>query len=300
MLHSATHLAAGLTVLSLAACSGGSAAFAPSSAIDAIHTQAPAQALVYISQATSSISVFRLDGKRIGLITKSLNYPQGLFADASGTLYVANRSASDVLEFKRGATSPFKVLSDGRNQPEDVTLCPDGTIYVANILSSSGGGGGISVYAHGSRHPTGMLTYASGGYFFFLACDAQGNLFGSMVLGTTGTVVEFPGAQQSGAKLLPIVWGGNPAGIAIDESGNLLAAGQGKGVEEFTESGRPTGLQIATGGVNEIALSPNGKLLLGSTGEGAVQYTFPAGKLNHTYHVSSGTPIGAAFDPGTN
>jgi streptogramin lyase len=288
--------------LALAACSaGGSAVLAPSSTTAGNHTPTAAQKpLVYISQqASNSISVFRLEGKRVGSIKASVNYPQGLFADANGTLYVANRGASNVLEFKRGSTSPFKVLSDRKEQPEGVTVCPNGTVYVANVLGAHGGAGDIAVYAHGSRHPTGTLTY-SGGFFFFLACDAQGNLFGSMVLGSAGTVVEYPAAQQNGATTLPIGWGGNPAGIAIDKSGNLLAAGQGQGVEEFTESGTPTGLQIATGGVNEIALSSNGKLLIGSTGEGAVQYTFPGGKLAHTYHVSSGTPIGATFDPGTN
>lgn len=258
------------------------------------------KALVYVSQQNNnSISVFRRDGKRIGAITKGVDYPQGLFAEASGTLYVANRGANNVLEFKRGSYSPFKVLSDGKNQPEDVTLCPDGTVYVANILGSHSGGGGISVYANGSTQATGELTY-TGGFFFFLACDAQGNLFGTMVLGTTGTVVEFPDAQQSGAEQLPIFWGGNPAGIAVDAAGNLLVAGQGAGVEEFTEAGYPAGLQIATPGLNEIALSPNGKLLLGSTSKNAVQYTFPAGKLNHTYRTSQGTTFGATFDPGGN
>jgi DNA-binding beta-propeller fold protein YncE len=291
-----------LPLLALAACSaGGSATLAPTgSTLARIHEQRPAQPLVYISQqADNSISVFHLDGKRIDRITQSVNYPQGLFADASGTLYVANRGAHNVLEFKRGATSPFKSLSDDKEEPEGVTLCPDGTVYVANILGPHGGGGDITVYGHGSTHPTGTLNY-TGAFFFFLACDAHGNLFGSMVLGSTGTVVEFPGAQQSDATLLPISWGGNPAGIAIDKSGNLLAAGQGEGVEEFTESGTPTGLQIATGGVNEISLNANGTLLLGSTSKGAVQYTLPGGVLDHTYHVSRGTPIGAAFDPGAN
>jgi streptogramin lyase len=292
---------AGLSASSLVACStGGVTAIAPQTAVPpALLSAAQARLLVYISkQADNSISIFRFDGKRIGRLTKSVNYPQGLFADAKGTLYVANRGAKDVLEFKRGADSPFKVLSDGGNQPEDVTMCPDGTVYVANILNA-GGGGNITVYAHGSRNPTRTLNY-DGSEVFFLACDAQGNLFATIVLGTTGTVVEFPSAQQSGAQQLPIVFGGNPAGIAIDERGNLLVADQGEGVQEFTEAGTPTGLQIATVGLNEIALSPNGKLLLGSTGEGGAQYTFPVGKLNHSYVISNGTPVGATFDPGNN
>ncbi len=254
--------------------------------------------VVYVSQeADNSISVFRLDGKRIRRITSRLNYPQGIFADAQSTLYVANRGSNDVLEFRRGATSPFKVLIDRGNQPEDVTVCPNGTVYVANILNASSGGGNIAVYTHGSRNPTGMLTY-DGGEFFFLTCDAKGNLFGTLVVGTSGTVAAFPGGRQKGARRLPIFFAGNPSGIKADNAGNLLVAGQGNGVEEFTESGKPTGLQVKTVGLNEIALSPDGKLLLGATAKGAVQYTFPGGTLNHTYRARGQTPIGAAFDPG--
>lgn len=290
-----------LLPLCLSACAAGGVP-AYTAMQSAQHPAAPGlpKALVYISQENDNrISVFQLNGKRVGEITKGVAYPQGLFTDASGTLFVANRGAGNVLEFKRGSDSPFKVLSDRKKQPEDVTLCPDGTVYVANILGSHGGGGDISVYANGRTHATGSLTYTSG-FFFFLACDAQGNLFGTMVLGTTGTVIEFPNAQQNGAKQLPIFWGGNPAGIAIDAAGNLLVADQGEGVEEFTEAGYPTGLQIATTGLNEIVLSHNGKLLLGSTSKGAVQYTFPGGRLDHTYRTSQGTTIGATFDPGGN
>lgn len=286
----------------LAACSGSSsAAIAPGAGNQARAHAAAANArktLAYVSQeAADSISVFRFDGKRAGKITKRVDYPQGIFADAQGTLYVANRGANDVLAFKRGARSPAKVLSDGGEQPEDVTICPDGTVYVANILGASGGAGDIAVYAHGSLHPARRLDYR-GGFFFFLTCDAQGNVFSTLVLGTTGTVVEFPGGQQSGATQLPIFFGGNPSGIVADNAGNLLVAGQGDGVEEFTESGTPTGLQINAPGLNQITLSADGTLLLGATANGAVQYTFPDGKLDHTYR-SNGTSIGAAFDPGT-
>ena len=202
------------------------------------------------------------------------------------------------MEFKRGATSPFKVLGDGQEQPEDVTVCPNGTVYVANIFNASGGGGNIAVYTHGSRNLTGTLTY-DGGEFFFLTCDAEGNLFGTLVVGTNGTVAEFPGGRQHGARQLPIFFGGNPSGIKADNTGNLLVAGQGNGVEEFTESGEPTGLQITTVGLNEIALSAGGELLLGATAKGAVQYTLPGGTLNHTYRTRGRNPVGVAFDPGS-
>ena len=282
-----------LTTTALAACSAGGTPSVTQPAAQLL-TRSAKKPLVYISLATSnSIAAFQLNGKRIGTISTDVNYPQGLFVDAHGTLYVANRGSSDVLEFKRGASTPFAILRDGQKQPEDVTVCPSGTVYVANIS------GGIAVYAHGSGTPTGKLNY-EGGLFFFATCDAQGNVFGTLVLGTTGTVAEFPGGRQKGATQLPIFFGGNPAGIQADNAGNLLVAGQGDGVEEFTEAGQPTGLQITTAGLNEITLSPDGTLLLGSSANGALQYTFPGGTLDRTYRTHGGNPIGAAFDPGTN
>ena len=290
----ATAVLALTTTTVLAACSaGGTPSFTRPAA--RLLTRSAKKPVVYISLATSnSIAVFQLNGKRIATISTDVNYPQGLFADAHGTLYVANRGSNDVLEFKRGASAPFAILRDGQKQPEGVTVCPSGTVYVTNI------GGDIAVFAHGSGTPTGKLTYDGGGVFFFATCDASGNVFGTLVLGTTGTVAEFPGGRQKGATQLPIFFGGNPAGIQADNAGNLLVAGQGDGVEEFTEDGQPTGLQITTAGLNEIALSPDGTLLLGSSANGALQYSFPGGTLDHTYRTHGGNPIGAAFDPGTN
>ncbi|MGC2405441.1 MAG: hypothetical protein WA431_03445, partial [Candidatus Cybelea sp.] len=97
-----------LLPLCLSACSvGGVPTHAPMQPAQRPAAPDLRKALVYVSQDNdNSISAFQLGGKRIGEITNGISYPQGLFADASGTLYVANRGASNVLEFKRGSDSP--------------------------------------------------------------------------------------------------------------------------------------------------------------------------------------------------
>ena len=120
-----------------------------------------------------------------------------------------------MLEFARGATSPSFTLVDTGNQPEDVTVCPDGTVYVANILASAGGS--IEVYPRGNSQPSRSLTY-NGDNAFYITCDRAGNVFASVLIGTGGTVVEFPGGQQSGATMLPIFTDGNPGPIKPDSS----------------------------------------------------------------------------------
>ena len=257
---------------------------------------AGAKHLVYVADAQHNrIDIYGRGGKPMGHITEGINYPQGLYVDANGVLYVANRGAGNVLAFRRGAKSPFATFADGMEQPEGVTVCPDGTLYVANILGSGGGSGDITAYAHGSRNPTGTLTYA-GGYFFYLACDASGNLFATIVYGSTGTVLAFPNAQQSGVTQLPITYGGNPGGIAVDAAQNLLVP-YGNGVVEFTESGNPTGVQIPTVGFSQIAVDATGRFLIGAAGAAADLYALPGGAHLHRY-AAGGSVTGAAMDPG--
>lgn len=272
----------------------------PKRADPSLHSNANV-ALVYVSDdAKDFIAAFNRDGTRAGTITDGLNYPQGLYVDGSHDLWVANRGASNVLEFARGGSSPIATLQDGGEQPEGVTVCPDGTIYVANIMANSGGGGNVLAYAPGRTIPTRTLNY-QGGYFFYPACDAHGNLFVSLVLGTGGAVVEFPRGHQSGAKLLPISWGGNPGGITIDNAGNLLAnfPGPTGAVVEYTENGTPTGLVIHTKGFgNTIDLNRRGNLLFAAAAHGALSVTFPGGARRHSYRSQDFVqPIGVAVDP---
>jgi DNA-binding beta-propeller fold protein YncE len=264
---------------------------------------APARALserVYVSdEAGNVVEIFDRSGKNLGALTSELNYPQGLFVDAEHNLYVTNRGASNVLVFPRGATSPSARLSDPNSQPEGVTMCPDGTLYVANIIAASGAGN-VAVYPPGKRRPARTLTY-SGGNFFFVTCDAAGNVFATLVFGTTGTVIAFPNGRQAGATLLPIYTPGNPGGIKLDGAGNLLFNNGVGSVIEYTETGTPTGVSVAYAGAwTDIALDARGNVLLGadSADRDAVALRFPGGTPVETYSSDAfSTPIGVAFDP---
>ena len=259
----------------------------------------PSVPVVYVSDdANNLVAVFNRTGTQIGTLTDRLNYPQGLFVDRQHDLWVANRGGSNVLEFARGATAPTTTLHDDGSQPEDVTICPDGTIYVANIIVS--GGGDVAAYAPGARRPTRKLNY-EGGNFFFLACDAAGNVFGTLVLGTSGTVVEFPRGRQKNAVRLPIFMGGNPGGIAVNAADNLLVDDPTGTVTEYTESGTQTGVVLDTNGSwNGIALERKGDVILGADPQtrDAVAVTFPGGLHRQTYKSHDlKNPIAVAIDP---
>ena len=265
---------------------------------------------IYVSDEKHDIvAIFNRDGKRVGTIdsTGGLNYPQNLFVDGSGDLWVANQGGHDVLMFPPDSPYPTVALADHKNLPADVTICPNGTIFVANVFSPAGGGD-ITVYKgieeHAmirttARQASRKLTY-EGSEFTGITCDAAGNVFATAVVGTLGSVVEFPGGQGAHATQLPISSGGNLGGIKIDHAGNLLVDDPTGSVTEYSETGHPTGVSIPTNGWYGIALSPAGTTLYGADAgnEEGVAVTFPGGSQRRVYRSKDLVAvIGIAYAP---
>jgi hypothetical protein len=255
--------------------------------------------LAYISDnLANNVTVFDLNGTMQGQID-GLSYPGGLFVDSKHNLWVANGGANNILEFARGATTPFNTLDDPSAGPLDVTMCPNGTLYVAGSNSTA-----IEVYPRGSVNPTRSLTYPGAGQNDALTCDATGNVFATIVVSFHGGVVEFPRGKQHGATQLPISLGG-PGGIKPDNAGNLLVDDQSaQTITEYTEAGSPTGHSISTASdcIN-FGVTNNSKVVgcpvyvAYKTSYGQ-SYAFPAGTSLQTYSGSFMLPYGFAFDPG--
>jgi hypothetical protein len=252
--------------------------------------------LVYISdQLRNVIDVFHRDGSTVAQITASLSYPSGLFVDPAHNLWVANGGDRNVLKFKRGATTPDQTYVDSpQREPFAVTMCPDGTLYVAD--------GGISIFPPGHRKPTGTLT-SQYGEILYATCDAAGNVFATAtVFSPPGYVVEFAGGQGPGT-LLPITLN-NPSDVKIDQGGNLLVVDNDipGSVTEYTEAGAATGRSISlASNWLSIAVPPTGSDVYATDdtfGTGLL-VTFPNAKIRREYHDSAFKQIyGIAFDPG--
>jgi len=271
--------------------------------------------LVYISDYLSfpagDVNVFTRNGLQVGQITNGMVSPEGLFVDKKRNLWVAN--ITDVLVFARGSLSPSQTLTDPIGPPVDVTVCPDGTVYVADLYDlSNTDHASIQVYAPGHTSPTGNLSYAQDFRSPALTCDAAGNVFVSVLvrqsLPNAGVVVEFPAVKQAAVKDLGIVFQ-DVYGIKPDNAGNLLVSDfVAQTITEYTEAGVATGVQIATGKAQifGLAVSRDGKYVLGadidsSTG---ILWSFPQGKVKKVYTCCTriGFPMqsvhGVAFDPG--
>jgi hypothetical protein len=269
--------------------------------------------LLYMSSWADSsvVDVLTMSGLQVGQIENGLVTPEGLFVDAKGNLWVAN--VTNVVVYPHGGLSPSKTLEDPTGPPTDVTVCPNGTAYVADLYDASNGNqSSIQVYAHGSTKPTGNLTYPNDFRNPYLTCDAAGNVFLALLVGQSvgdGRVVEFPLGKQQGAKDLGIVLQ-VPGGIKPDNAGNLLVTDlTAQTITEYTENGSPTGLSIATKTqVEDIAVTVNGHILLGGAdriaGPYGMSWSLPSGKALRVYNCCSriGPPLqdgfGVAFYPG--
>jgi serine/threonine-protein kinase len=267
--------------------------------------------LMYMSSwgTASVVDVMTMSGELVGQITNGLLEPQGIFVDPSGKLWVAN--VSNVLVYPRGGLSPSKTLTDSIGPPVDVSVCPNGTAYVADLYDNSNTNvASIQVYPPGSTSPSGSLTYTSDTRNPFLTCDAAGNVFAAILTGNyegDGRVIEFPLGQESGAKDLGISLE-SVGGIKPDNAGNLLVTDLvAHTISEYTESGSPTGKSFATGNpIEGIALSRDGKTVLGASpnGPSGITWSYPGGKQLKVYTCCSriGPPLqnnyGVAFDPG--
>lgn len=306
-----------VTAIFLAGCSGGSQAGSPVSPTSAnlpqqqgvfrqtrqmtswMNRPDAGAHLAYIADfLANNVTVFDLKGTMQGQIG-SLSNPGGLFVDSKHNLWVANGGANNVLEFARGATTPFTTLSDPGAGPLDVTICPNGTVYVAGSDSTA-----IEVYPQGSINPTRSLTYPGAEQTDALTCDAAGNVFATIVISFHGGVVEFPHGKQHGASQLPISLGG-PGGIKPYGAGNLLVDDQSaQTITEYTEAGSPTGNSISTAfDCINFGVARSGKVVgcavyvAYHTSYGQ-SYSFPGGTSRVTYSGSFMLPYGFAFDPG--
>jgi 6-phosphogluconolactonase (cycloisomerase 2 family) len=215
-----------------------------------------------------------------------LAFASGMAIDASGNLYVANRTPGTVTEYAAGASgnaSPIAKIG-GLNLPQAVAIGPDGHVFAANR------GGGVDEFArNGSEAFTKVaglnannpgLNYPDG-----LAVDVAGHLFVANYYGNS--VVEYAkGAHGGDAPIAKIAGSATgldyPEGVAVDAAGHLFVANyQGNTITEYATgangnvapiakiAGSVTGLNGPAG----IALDHSGGLVVANaTGDSVTLY----------------------------
>ena len=178
--------------------------------------------ILYVSAEYGSfIRVYDQAGKHqspIRTIRNGLVNPSGMSVTPNGDLWVADLSVQGVLVYRRGASSPFKILSEPGESPNDVAVDKSGNAYAFNI------DGTIDVFAKGHTSPTSTLTIPGSIGNQSGAFDAAGNLYVVFLPnGSIGDIAEFVGGQPPAIDLhAPGLT--RPVGIAFDNTGDAFVA----------------------------------------------------------------------------
>ena len=187
-----------------------------------------AKGLIYSSSYGANTVDYYLKGTGpnnpiAGALKGDFAAPQGIAVNKPGNVYVTNSNGQSVFVYAKGSKSPTLTLVDNNYFPVNVTVAPDGTVYVANGGGDIGASGDVLVYRSGASNPMETLT---NGHFLHVegvALDKNGNVFVSCNAGMgagTGGVVEFPKGSLTGKDLHITL--GAAGGVGFDGDGRLL------------------------------------------------------------------------------
>jgi len=265
--------------------------------------------ILYVAQyGSNAIQIYDQAGTNqspIGTLTSSLSGPWGLFVTGTEDLYVANLAGADVVIFHKGATSPYKTLSDPGELPVIAVVDSTGTVYVANNKTTRGGPGSVSVYAGGSTTPTSRLTVPNNIEVLWCALNNHHNLFvGYYKTNHTNGLVKFVGGAGT-AKSADVTIQ-FPGQMEFDSAQDLVFADENASTVNVYELPTKTPVaQYATpsgGTIVGLALTKrSANFYVSDYGTGAVyEFSYPAGVLVDTISTGLGTsspPTGVATDP---
>jgi hypothetical protein len=249
---------------------------------------------------------------------QDVSLPVQIAVDQKGTVYVANAqtdSSGDgaVTIYRRGETSPSRVLTAGLNTTTGVAVDSAGTVYASNKFLAS-----VVVFPKGRTVPSATITGGLVGPDG-LAVDGKDDLF--IADSSANEVFEVPSGSRT-PQSLQLQDLDRPVGVAVDSQGNLFVSnlfGRSSNVAVYPPgSAKPSATFIVPGPVTSGSKTVGQPVMLSITTGGvliatAFYYTGPwpifgfgnvdgfrPGRSKPAW-VTSGTamdsPYGAAFQP---
>jgi sugar lactone lactonase YvrE len=256
--------------------------------------------LIYAA-TRDAVAIFQ-DGPKppveVGSITSGVSSPYGLLVDASGRLFVANRTNSTVTEYASGTTTPQTTYQQDLDSPLYVAEDAAGDVYVSNAYGSS-----ITVYASGSTTATTLPSLGS--ETDGLAFDASGTLYAAYRNGISGGIEVFATGATSPTDLGINL--NQPQGLVVDAAGNIVAVETGgtNTVDFFPPGSTTPSQQIGIPETpTQVALTAKDTAFFVSTLAGkiyelALSVENPRTKIRHLASLQ-GTALYPAFQsPGT-
>ena len=258
-----------------------------------------------------------LDGQThavIRVISKGLNYPDGLWVDAHGNLYVTNNVGGSVAEFAPGASiARCRYSAGGLSEPIDVTTDGRGDVYVADFRITETTG---YIYEYAQCTNKLVKRYAVQSRPNGLAVDKRGDIFVSYSPNPAGAPLgAFEEFVRGNAKPTPLKATVGAAGdIILDSHENIIAEDQ---LGSSTRSGgvdiiAPPYTKVKTiaflvaGDMHDLCLTKDEKTLYSAnssrfTGDipSVTAFAYPSGRLVTTIGAANGitAPQGVGCSP---
>jgi hypothetical protein len=266
----------------------------------------PSKHLLFISDANNYVIYIFRAGEYprttpCGVIAgNGLSQPQGIDLDGDGNLYVANTTASTILEFAPPYTGePMKTLTDPGQYPAAVEADCGAYIWVTNIGSVSGGSGSLSQYSLKGTAPLHTFSDRNASGEYFPACDSRGNVFTTFRANASGLgyVNEFKAPSYTVTDLPAIVLQ-FPGGLDYDGKHLLVDDQIAKTITQWTPpstKGDVISLSAASDPVTFAVARNDIELFTADAGIPGYQvWDYPSGTFDHTEHVSGAISIGTA------
>jgi hypothetical protein len=223
--------------------------------------------------------------------------------DSAGNVYIPRFYGSDVVVYPKGSTHSVEDLVEPGEVPVDVAVAGDGTVYVANLMNSSGGHGSIAVFKNGVLKR--IINDGNFDRLWSVAVDEHHLLIGCYAANGKTGCDEFPGGVGNGATVISNI--GTPYGVAFDKSENIVVndGGSNQILVYPPAGGSPCNTIPQTGNPVALAFDRTQKHLFvadgfnndviqqsysGCSGGGSVQFTYNTGW----------SPSGVVVDNGPN
>ncbi|HVN68724.1 MAG TPA: hypothetical protein VMU38_03595 [Candidatus Binatia bacterium] len=116
----------------------------------------PAGNLLYVSDpGTSQVQVFNYPAGALYQTLTGFTQPAGECVDSTSHVYVTDTAANTIVEYAHGNSTPIATLADPGQLPVACAVknSPQYTVAVANLASTSGPPGSISVYLNHATSP---------------------------------------------------------------------------------------------------------------------------------------------------
>ena len=264
------------------------------------------------SHSVVNIYVGRFAGQApCGQITSGLASPNGLFVQpGTHDLYVANFFNNSIRVFHRGQTTPYNTYINPHappGVPNDVAVAKDGTVIVTYLGGVNHELGGLATWIGGPNGGTfvGNFPMARDAIGEFLIVKENGTIYfdtgNNTGPGGLWSVSCPAGACGTQKQVSGVSFSNEPAGMAVDATGDILMVDSDNGTAETFELPNPSPSTFPVAGTPlgmAINRLDHHMFVVDSRQNRAWEYSYPSGTIIGTVPGNpGGIDSGIAVDP---